>query len=219
MISLKEACRYKNFLNNTIASIVNLLNNKSNITEVVETHYKSKGNPNATDEIISEPSERIFTCKANDLVYLVKALTDESLALSIAINKAKSEKINWEENGEKIDLDTAIEYNKVVRNQIEEFKPLTTIKNKLIKTDGRDYLINGEGNQVSYFYPIEKEVKIDFDKKVVANLVKKLLEKTDKISIAIEEFMLREIVDISPKYNIHDTVEEIIATYEENLGK
>ena len=55
--------------------------------------------------------------------------------------------------------------------------------------------------------------------KVVANLVKKLLEKTDKISVAIEEFMLKEIVDINPKYNIHDTVEEIITAYEENLGK
>ena len=92
------------------------------------------------------------------------------------------------------------------------------MKDKVIKTQGSDYLINNEGNQNKYYYPVEKTIKVDFDKKVVYNLDKKLLDKMDKISIAIEEFMLLNIVDFVPSLNIHATLEDIILQYEEKLA-
>ena len=39
-----------------------------------------------------------------------------------------------------------------------------------------------------------------------------------KISIAIEEFMLLNIVDFVPSLNIHATLEDIILQYEEKLA-
>ena len=64
---------------------------------------------------------------------------------------------------------------------------------------------------------VEKTVKADFNKNVVYDLDKKLLDKMDKISIAIEEFMLLNIVDFTPSLNIHATLEDIILQYEEKL--
>ena len=104
-----------------------------------------------------------------------------------------------------------------MENSLFKIHKFVSMKDKVIKTQGSDYLINNEGNQNKYYYPVEKTVKVDFDKKVVYNLNKKLLDKMDKISIAIEEFMLLNIVDFTPSLNIHATLEDIILQYEEKL--
>ena len=169
--------------------------------------------------MIEEDNERIFNCKANDISYLMIELIDERARLAMAISKAKSqEKINWVENGEKMDLDSAVDYNKTLRTAANKLTELASMKDKVIKTQGSDYLINNEGNQNKYYYPVEKTVKVDFDKKVVYDLDKKLLDKMDKISTAIEEFMLLNIVDFVPSLNIHATLEDIILQYEEKLA-
>ena len=40
----------------------------------------------------------------------------------------------------------------------------------------------------------------------------------DRISIAIEEFMLLNIVDFTPSLSLHATLEDIILQYEEKLA-
>ena len=92
------------------------------------------------------------------------------------------------------------------------------MKDKVIRTQDSDYLINNEGNQNKYYYQVEKTVKVDFDKQVVSNLDKKLLDKMDRISIAIEEFMLLNIVDFTPSLSLHATVEDVILQYEKKLA-
>ena len=219
MISIKEACRYQNFLMNTIDNLNYLLSDKTNLTTITEKHFKNKSNSNAVDEVIEEDNERIFNCKANDISYLMIELIDERARLAMAISKAKSqEKINWVENGEKMDLDSAVDYNKTLRTAANKLTELASMKDKVIKTQGSDYLINNEGNQNEYYYPVEKTVKVDFNKKVVYDLDKKLLDKMDKISTAIEEFMLLNIVDFTPSLSLHATLEDVILQYEEKLA-
>ena len=105
-----------------------------------------------------------------------------------------------------------------MENSLFKIHKFVSMKDKVIKTQGSDYLINNEGNQNKYYYTIEKTIKVDFDKKVVSNLDKKLLDKMDRISIAIEEFMLLNIVDFVPSLSLHATLEDIILQYEEKLA-
>lgn len=220
MISIKEACRYQNFLMSNINELNYLLRDKNNLTIVTENHFKSKGSATAQDEVIVEENERIFNCQANDLCYLLMELISERAKLSMAISKAKAnEKINWVENGVNMDLDSAVDYNKTLRDAVNNMSKLSSMKDKIVKTKGEDYLINNDGNQSRYYYPVERTVKVDFNKKVVSDLNKKILDKTDKISTAIEEFMLLNIVDFEPQLSLHDSLEDIILKYEEKMNK
>ena len=65
MISIKEACRYQNFLMSNINELNYLLRDKNNLTIVTENHFKSKGSATAQDEVIVEENERIFN-KSNE---------------------------------------------------------------------------------------------------------------------------------------------------------
>lgn len=218
MINLKEACRYANFLDSIIYSVNCLFDSRNNMYKVTESHLKSKSNPEATDEIIENEQERVFSCQLHDMVFLAEELSNEKLKLSLAISKAKKENlVGWKENDVELDLDSAVEYNKRIRSLCSYLKGLENRKDSVEKLHGRDYKINNEGNQVAYNYTIEKNLVVDYDKKIVGTKSRKLLEKADKISTLIDEFMLSKIVDFTPKYNIHDSVQDIINQFELEL--
>jgi len=213
-ISLKESFRYLNFLERNISTLSRYLSNTSNAIKVEEIHYKSKTNPDTTDETIDMTSERTYPCNIVDIAFLVKQLTDQKLQLSLAIEDAKRNLVlDWKENGINLTLDSAVEHAKKSRELANTLKSLVDIKVNESKKTGNDYKFNVEGNQVSYRYDVVVKSTIDFDRNNVNNLYKKLLNKADTLSMQIENAMLQNIVEFEGLYDIHDSVAEIIDQY------
>lgn len=217
MINLKDACRYSNFLESMINNLGYLFSDKNNLYKITEVHYKSQSNPDVNDEVISEQVERKFSGQLQDMAFLYEQLLNEKLQLALAISEAKRNNfIGYIENGIDLDLDSAIEYNKKIRHfSLSCLRPVEGKKDAVEKTCGRGYKFNVEGNQVPYTYTVEKTYKVDYDKKILSNKSKKVLDKADRISTLIDEFMLKKIVDFVPTYNLHDSLEDIIKDFEE----
>lgn len=210
-MNIKEACRYQNFLTRVISELNDYLIEGSNVVKIKERHLKSKVHKDAQDEEIDNTPVRRYDIPVNTIINFVNELINEKLRVSMAIEKAKRLiRINWVENNEQLTLDTAIEHNKNIYNYANVLKPLIKIKTTETKIQGTDYTFNAEGNQVTYVYPIERVKSVDFNKEQTRELYKKILVKADKISTEIDTAMLKDIVDYIPKYNIHDTVEDLL---------
>lgn len=220
-MNIKEAGRYSNHLQSLIGGVQSLITNSNNYLKVSELHLRSKANPDAQDETIETPVERIFTCQVSDLAHLVDKLIKEKLLLAIAIDNAKPAlAIEWTEAGLQLTLDAAIEYNKKQRALAEMYLQ-RLVNEKPRKTITRTYgqKFNVEGNQINYTYDVEKNIALDYDKDVIKNLHRGILEKTDKISTLIEDAQLKDAVSFEPAYSIHDSLEDIIAVHEASLSK
>ena len=216
-ISLKESFRYLNFLEKNISTLSRYLSNTSNAIKVEEIHYKSKTNPDTSDETIDMTSERTYQCNIVDVAFLVKQLTDQKLQLSLAIEDAKKGLIlDWKENRVNLTLDSAVEHAKKSRELANTLKSLVDIKASENKKIGNDYKFNVEGNQVSYRYEVVVKSTIDFDRNNVNDLYKKLLNKADTLSMQIENAMLQNIVEFEGLYDIHDSVVEVVEQYISN---
>jgi hypothetical protein len=221
MLTIKDSGRYANYLASLINNVQNLMYYKDNYTKTTETHFRSKGNPLAEDEIIENEVDRIFTGQIQDMAYLAQELIQEKLRLALAIEKAKKElNLGWTEDGIELTLDTAYEYNKNLRTLMSDsyVGRALNVKPTIKKSSGRAYMINGEGNQVAYNYDVEVKTELDFDKDVMKKLSKKTLDKADKISTLIDQAELKEIVDFEPTYSVRDSLEDVIALYESKLA-
>lgn len=213
-MNLKESYRYHNFLDANINTLLSYLRFENNVTKVIETHQKGKSNQDAQDEVINTTTERQYDCKIEDIAFLIKQLIDEKLKLSLAIEVAKKNIIlNWIENGNNLTLDSAIEYNKNIRNMVNNLKYLVDLKSSEYKKTGKDYKFNINGEQVPYQYNIEIKKEIDFDRNIIKDLYKKLVTKADTISTQIDEAMLKDYVNYTPIYDLHDSISEIVEQY------
>lgn len=213
-ISLKESFRILNFLERNISTLSRYLSNTSNAIKIEEIHYKSKTNPDTSDETIDMTLERTYPCNIVDIAFLVNQLIDQKLQLSLAIENAKKNLLlDWKENGVNLTLDSAVEHAKKSRELANNLKTLVDIKPSETKKQGNDYKFNVEGNQVSYRYEVVVKSTIDFDRNNVNKLYKKLLNKADTLSMQIENAMLQNIVEFEGLYDIHDSVIEIVEQY------
>ena len=155
-MNLKESYRYHNFLDTNISTLISYLRSENNVIKVSETHQKSKSNQDVQDEVIDATTERQYNCKIEDITFLVKQLVEEKLKLSLAIEDAKKNiTLEWIEDGRKLTLDSAIEFNKNVRNMTNNLKYLVDLKSSEYKKTGKDYKFNVNGDQVPYQYNIE----------------------------------------------------------------
>ena len=213
-MDIKNSYRYHNFLDSNITTLLSYLRYENNVIKVTETHQRSKSNQDAQDEVIDATIERQYNKKIEDIVYLVKQMCDEKLKLSIAIEEAKkSIALDWIEDGKNLTLDSAIEFNKNIRNMASNLKYLVDLKSTESKKTGKDFKFNINGDQVPYQYPIVYNKEIDFDRNIVKDLYKKLISKADIISTQIDSAMLSDVVNYTPIYDLHDSVVEIVEQY------
>lgn len=213
-MNIKEAGRYANYLNSMIFNLSMQLTLDANLYKTVEKHLRKKSNPDAEDEDIEVINETKITCPVNDLAHLVKTLVDEKNRLALAIETAKnSVQLDWVEDNIHLTIDTAVEYNKNLREFALKLKQISACKNSENKRQGTGRKFNAEGNQVNYYYDLEVTKTIDFDRQVVVELYKKTLDKTDVISRQIDEALLKDIVKFEPTYSFYDTMEDIIEKY------
>ena len=199
-MKLKEAFHYQNVLQEWIDRASRCLNDNSFITKTTETHLKSKAKSDAEDEIVE-------VAKAMDtpptvVIDLLFDLIKEKEAVALAICKAK--------NSSEIDIDTAIEVNKLKQSAARTYRRLTNVNATSTTKRGSDFTFNAEGNQVPYYYNVESETKIDYNRNHVRELSKKLVKECDEASMKIDSILLTTEVEIEATYDVHDTFEEVL---------
>ncbi|WP_432405189.1 hypothetical protein [Wukongibacter sp. M2B1] len=218
MLTIKEAGRYANFLQKNIDLLKNFFINDTLVFNTREEHLKSKVLKGESDEIklIEERSD--LDVSLEDAIHLIESLINKKMELSMAINNAKSKTlVDWIENSEKLPLDTAIEYSKNLRNfAMCPLEDLTLNRSEEYIKDGIGYLINNEGNQSQYHYEIKIIKKINYDRNIVKSLYKKILNKADLLSEAIDKAMLKKSVEFEMEYNLHDSLEDLVEKFKKH---
>lgn len=213
-MNIKESCRLQNHIDLLINMLSYYLKDTNNATKTTEKHLKSKSNPDAKDEIKEVVIEKDFgnDCSVVDIAYLVEQLLIEKLNLTNAIFNSKGD-IAIQLNNIIFTLDSAVENAKKSRDLAYSLKPLVDLKGRETKTTAKDYKFNNEGNQVPYIYDLEIVRTLDFDRNDIIKLYKKLLDRADTLSTLIESEMLTDRVKFEPKYDIHDSVNDVVEKY------
>ena len=201
---LKEAYRYQKFLTGLIQSAEYYLYKREFVTTVEQYHERKKSNPDADNETIQKEnltkSSVDFT--ANDLLRFIPELLDEKEKLSVAINKAK--------DTTEIDIDASLSMNKQKQEFIRVLNDMNSKKSCEKTITGKGYKFNVNNEQVPYIYDVVEKTTIDFDRNTVKALIKKYSKETDHVSTMLDRIVLTTQVDFEPKYDINDTLEELL---------
>lgn len=212
-MTIKEAGRYANFLDTMRRDFSNLayIGIDSKLVTVTEKHKKSEAYSEAKDEIVNVEFEDSIDVELEDLTKIIENIVKEKIALANAIAKAKRQiNIKVDENIT-LDLDSAIEYAKLLRKiSTDYFLPLINRKESKTKENRRAYAFNVEGNQTPYYYEVEIERKLKYDKNVFIKKYKDNRLLADKISQEIDKAMNDSIVEFVPKYSYLDNMEDIV---------
>lgn len=177
---------------------------KDFVTTVEQYHERKKSNPDAENETVQKEnltkSSVDFT--ANDLLRFIPELLEEKEKLSIAINKAK--------NTTEIDIDASLSMNKQKQEFIRVLNDMNSKKSCEKTITGKGYKFNVNNEQVPYIYDVVEKTTIDFDRNTVKALIKKYSKETDHVSTMLDRIVLTTQVDFDPKYDINDTLEELL---------
>ena len=201
-MNLKESYRYANYLDSLLNTAYTYLRNKGFVTTTTENHLRSKANADAQDEKIEvqKPFDVDFT--PNQVIDFVVDVLAEKEALVDAIANAKA--------CAEINIDNAIAMNKKKQGFVNILNNLANIKPSEKQRNGSDYKFNAEGNQVAYYYTVVETVEIDYDRKSVRGLSKKLLKETDEISAKLDAIEINTILDFEPRFDVNSTFEECV---------
>ncbi len=202
---LKESFRMQNHLSFLAEQALGFLSDSANVMEIKEEHLKSRSNPNAKDETIVQQKNNDMIPNSVIELYLDFLLEQEKLLMAIGKAKAKAG----------FDLDAAIAMNKEKHLAIMRIKPLVSMKASENTGEGKDYMINVDGNQTPYVYSVKTTKTIDYDRNMVKGIVKRLQKETDDVSTRIDQLNVTLEVDYLPKYAIGDSFED---AYEQFVG-
>ena len=202
-MTLKEAFTYQNFLNEIIMKGETYLGNYGFITTTKEMHKKNAANSEAEDEEIIAKKPYDVDFGVTDVIDLVVDTIREKESLAQAISTTKK---NLD-----FDIDAAVSLNGKKQGFINTLKIMNHQKSSESTVQGSGYRINSiDGNQMRYFYDIDKVTTIDFDRNDVKGLIKKYAKDCDETSAKIELTMITANVDFSPRWDLNDTFEDII---------
>ena len=201
---LKEAFRYQNYLSLLLSQAMNYLSCESYITTTIQSHNRTKVNPDAQDEkiTIQKPYNVIF--EPNDLIDFVVKVIEEKEKLSNAIAESKRTL--------EFDIDAAISINKMKQEFIQTLRRMAVIKSTELEKEGTSYKFNNDGDQVSYRYPVKEVKTIDYDRNTVKSLISKFKKETDKISTERDRIDIMTEVNYDPIWEVDTPLEDILTS-------
>ena len=202
-MKLKESFRMQNHLNGLSQEALIYLSDAKNVMKVKQEHLRSRSNPKAEDESLEVIKDNDYI--PDKVVDLYLDLLKEREKLTEAIGKAKA-------NAD-IDIDAALMLNKSKQDAIVTFKRLGSLKSYEKEENGKDFLINAEGNQTAYFYTIKTVGTIDFDRKAIKGIVKRLQRECDEVSSKVDLLNVTLDVDYTPKYDLDETFDDAYEKY------
>ena len=204
-IILKEAFRHQNFLDRILNATEYYLGNTMNVMSDTERHLRSKVQPDIADVVRESRDDRALPVPPDAVIMFMETVLSEKEKLTTAINNAKVQHCS--------DLDKSISTNKTRQKVVNTLKRLAALRNKNTVAKGFDYCFNNEGNQVQYYYDIEKESKIDFDMARVKKLISGLSADSDSTSNTIDYWLSSVPVDYTPFFDINSSFEELVEEF------
>ena len=199
-MNLRESFQYMNFLDGKLEDIEWKLRDTKNVVTIKETHMKSASNPNFQDEDkVIEPD---IEFKAVQLIDFMDEIMKEKAELSKAIHEAK--------NKAEVNLDHAISLNKAKQKQAIILKRLIDLKTKEEERRETAYMINNEGNQVPFYYPVKRVATINYDRNKVKTRYKAIKKECDEMSTLIDKIQINTEVVFDPKWDVSDTLEDML---------
>lgn len=199
---LKEAFQYQNYLDKLLNMATEYLDNDSFLTTTKQTHKKSKADKDAADETIVVQKPQGINFSPSDVIDFIMEVLQEKETVGFAITKAK--------RNTKFDIDQTISMNKKKQIFISHLIKMANMKSMEKKSTGIGYRLNVAGDQTKYYYDVEEITSIDFNRGNVKALVKKLTKDTEKVSAELDRIMILTEVDVVPKWDITDTLEDLI---------
>ena len=200
---LKESFRMQNHLTALSHQALLFLARTENVVRTKEEHLRSKRNPQAADEVVEVL--RSTDLIPDKVIGLYLDLLAEREKLSAAITRAKA--------SADIDIDSALAINKARQEAVSRFKILAKLKSSESTTDGKDYLINSEGNQTPYIYTVRSVHTIDFDRDELRGIIRRLQREGDAVSAKIDLLNVTLEVDYTPKYDFDESFEDAYAHF------
>lgn len=199
-MNLRESFQYMNFLDGKLEDIEWKLRDTKNVVTIKETHMKSASNPNFQDEDkVIEPD---IEFEAVQLIDFMDEIMKEKAELSIAIHEAK--------NKAEVNLDHAISLNKAKQKQAVILKRLIDLKTKEEERRETAYMINNEGNQVPFYYPVKRIATINYDRNKVKARYRAIKKECDEMSTLIDKIQINTEVAFDPKWDVSDTLEDML---------
>ena len=199
-MNLRESFQYMNFLDGKLEEIEWKLRDTKNVVTIKETHMKSASNPNFQDEDkVIEPD---IEFEAVQLIDFMDVIMKEKTELSKAIHEAK--------NKAEVNLDHAISLNKAKQKQAIILKRLIDLKTKEEERRETAYMINNEGNQVPFYYPVKRVATINYDRNKVKKRYKAIKKECDEMSTLIDKIQINTEVVFDSKWDVSDTLEDML---------
>ena len=199
-MNLRESFQYMNFLDGKLEEIEWKLRDTKNVVTIKETHMKSASNPNFQDE--DKTIEPDIEFEAVQLIDFMDVIMKEKTELSKAIHEAK--------NKAEINLDHAISLNKAKQKQAIILKRLIDLKTKEEERRETAYMINNEGNQVPFYYPVKRVATINYDRNKVKKRYKAIKKECDEMSTLIDKIQINTEVVFDSKWDVSDTLEDML---------
>ena len=199
-MNLRESFQYMNFLDGKLEDIEWKLRDTKNVVTIKETHMKSASNPNFQDE--DKTIEPDIEFEAVQLIDFMDVIMKEKTELSMAIHEAK--------NKAEVNLDHAISLNKAKQKQAIILKRLIDLKTKEEERRETAYMINNEGNQVPFYYPVKRVATINYDRNKVKKRYKAIKKECDEMSTLIDKIQINTEVVFDSKWDVSDTLEDML---------
>lgn len=199
-MNLRESFQYMNFLDGKLEEIEWKLRDTKNVVTIKETHMKSASNPNFQDE--DKTIEPDIEFEAVQLIDFMDVIMKEKAKLSVAIHEAK--------NKAEVNLDHAISLNKAKQKQAVILKRLIDLKTKEEERRETAYMINNEGNQVPFYYPVKRVATINYDRNKVKARYRAIKKECDEMSTLIDKIQINTEVVFDPKWDVSDTLEDML---------
>ena len=200
---LKEAFRYQNYLSLLLSQAMNYLSCESYITTTIQSHNRTKVNPDAQDEKITIQKLYNVIFEPNDLIDFVVKVIEEKEKVSNAIAESKRTL--------EFDIDAAMSINKMKQEFIQILRRMAVIKSTELEKEGTSYKFNNDGDQVSYRYPVKEVKTIDYDRNTVKSLISKFKKETDKVSTERDRIDIMIEVNYDPIWEVDTPLEDILS--------
>lgn len=211
---LKEAYQYSNALSTWMSECESTLRCSDLFKKVHNVHYKKAVNPDAEDEVADTADYMIdgILVSVHDVIETYLSLARERESLMTAISEAKA-------SVSTVNLDVAFGSNKDKRNIIITLNAINSCKDKEERSKAQDYKFNINGEQVKYYYDVLSTTTANFDRNEVKGLIKKLTNEVNATSIKIDQAEISTVVNYTAKWDIADSLEDIILATQAQVTK
>lgn len=205
-MNLKESFTYQIYLDRLFYAAREAVNGTDVSLIITKTHKKSAVNPDAADEV--EVSENEKPYNGDDVLEFLLWLIQEKNKLTSAITEAKIKA--------EFDMASAIETNKYRRGIAETIYNMNRNATKKKTTSKQSaYKFNVEGNQTAYYYELDTEFSPNYNINDAKKLMVRLKSEADDISNKIDSVKINTEVDYTPRFNINEDFEDVIAAFVE----